>query len=235
MLRLAEEAAPVPQVAPSPSPPPTAGPPVRIAWARDEAFGFYYADDLAALERAGAELVPFSPLRDEHLPAADGLLIGGGFPETHLERLAANRALATEIAAFIEAGGPAYAECGGLMYLARRLTWGEKQGKMVGVIPADVVMHERPQGRGYVRLAETAHHPWPLGGEIAAHEFHYSALENIGPGVEFAYRVVRGYGIDGRHDGIRYRNLLASYTHQRDTGRNHWAARFVDFVRRQRG
>ena len=235
VLRLADEAAPVPRVAPSPPPPAPAGPPVRIAWARDEAFGFYYADDLAALERAGAELIPFSPLRDEHLPAADGLLIGGGFPETHLERLAANRALASEIAAFIEAGGPAYAECGGLMYLARRLTWGEKQGKMVGVIPADVVMHERPQGRGYVRLAETAHHPWPLGGEIAAHEFHYSALEEIGPGVEFAYRVVRGHGIDGRHDGIRYRNLLASYTHQRDTGRNRWAARFVDFVRRQRG
>jgi cobyrinic acid a,c-diamide synthase len=92
-------------------------------------------------------------------------------------------------------------------------------------------MHERPQGRGYVRLSETAQHPWPSGHEIAAHEFHYSALENVGEGVEFAYRVERGFGIDGQHDGIRYRNLLASYAHLRDTRNNHWTERFVNFVR----
>jgi len=213
------------------APPAGTGKKVRIAYARDEAFGFYYTDDLAALRRAGAELVPFSPLHDGGLPEADALLIGGGFPETHLDQLAANNAMAGQIREFIERGGPAYAECGGLMYLCRRLTWQGKQGKMVGIIPADVVMHERPQGRGYVRLAETAEHPWPGGEEIAAHEFHYSALENLAPEVNFAYRVLRGQGIDGAHDGVRYRNLLASYTHLRDTRRNHWAGRFVDFVR----
>jgi len=102
---------------------------------------------------------------------------------------------------------------------------------MLGVVAADVKMHERPQGRGYVRLEETGHHPWPAGHEIAAHEFHYSALENLSPDLDFAYRVKRGFGIDGQHDGIRYRNLLASYAHLRDTDRNHWAARFVRFVR----
>lgn len=105
---------------------------------------------------------------------------------------------------------------------------------MLGVVPADVVMHARPQGRGYVRLAETDRHPWPGDGGIAAHEFHYSALENLADGVEFAYRVERGYGIDGHNDGIRYRNLLASYAHMHDTSRNHWAARFVEFVRQCR-
>jgi len=213
---------------------PAAGAPVRIAYAKDSAFGFYYAGDLQALQAAGAELLPFSPVNDAELPAADGLLIGGGFPETHLEKLAQNTAIGRQIAAFVENGGPAYAECGGLMYLCRRLTWNAKQGKMLGVIPADVVMHERPQGRGYVRLAETGEHPWPAGSEIAAHEFHYSALENVAEDVRFAYRVTRGYGIDGQHDGIRYRNLLASYAHMRDTRNNHWAARFVEFVRQNK-
>lgn len=204
---------------------------VRIAIARDAAFGFYYSSDLEALAQAGAELIPFSPLHDQVVPPADGMFIGGGFPETHLETLAANRPMAESIRAFVENDRPVYAECGGLMYLCRQLTWEGKQGKMLGIIPADVVMHERPQGRGYVRLEETACHPWPGGNEIAAHEFHYSALENLGPEAEFAYRVTRGYGVDGRHDGIRYRNLLASYAHLRDTGRNHWASRFVGFVR----
>ena len=207
---------------------------VRIAYAKDSAFGFYYASDLEALTAAGAELVPFSPLKDAELPDADGLFLGGGFPETHLEELGKNIEIGRKITQFIENGGPTYAECGGLMYLCRRLTWNGKQGRMLGVVPADVVMHERPQGRGYVRLRETAQHPWPNGHEIAAHEFHYSALENVGEGVEFAYRVERGFGIDGQHDGIRYRNLLASYAHLRDTHNNHWTERFVNFVRQCR-
>lgn len=204
---------------------------VRIAVARDAAFGFYYSSDLEAMERAGAEIVPFSPLHDSEVPVADGLFLGGGFPETHLARLAANEAMGASIRQFIEDDGPTYAECGGLMYLCRHLTWNGKQGKMLNIIPADVVMHERPQGRGYVQLEETGRHPWPGGHTIAAHEFHYSALENLDPGVTFAYRVRRGYGIDGRHDGIRYRNLLASYAHLRDTRRNHWTSRFIEFVR----
>ena len=122
------------------------------------------------------------------------------------------------------------------MYLARQLTWGEKQCKMVGVIPGDVRMHDRPQGRGYVRLVETGAHPWPDKASgparISAHEFHYSGLENLADGVCFAYQVERGHGIDGQHDGIVYKNLLASYTHMRDTGGNHWVKRFVDHVRR---
>jgi cobyrinic acid a,c-diamide synthase len=105
---------------------------------------------------------------------------------------------------------------------------------MAGVIPADVTMHDRPQGRGYVQLRETGASPWPaVGGEppvISAHEFHYSRLENVAPGLSYAYEVVRGAGIDGRHDGIVLGNVLASYTHLRDTGGNHWAARFVAHV-----
>jgi cobyrinic acid a,c-diamide synthase len=220
-------------------PPATTAPKVRIGIARDEAFGFYYPDDLAALARAGAELVPIDTLTDTRLPDLDGLFIGGGFPETCMERLEANAALRQAIRDAIENGLPTYAECGGLMYLARSLSWGERRAEMVGVIPGDIHMHAKPQGRGYVRLEETADMPWPRSrdngdatpAEIAAHEFHYSALHDLAPGGRFAFNVLRGSGIDGQRDGYVYKNLLACYTHQRDTRRHRWVHRFVAFVR----
>ena len=95
---------------------------VRIAIARDEAFGFYYPDDLTALARAGAELVGFSPVRDAELPDADGLFIGGGFPEYRLRELSENRSMRASVRDFVESGRAAYAECGGLMYLCRITT-----------------------------------------------------------------------------------------------------------------
>ena len=210
---------------------------VKLAIARDEAFGFYYPGDLEALTSAGAELVPFNSLRDPHLPEVDGLFIGGGFPEMRLEQLAANQTLRADIRQAIEGGLPTYAECGGLMYLSRAIRWQERRAEMVGVIPAETVMEKRPQGRGYVRLRETGQGPWPpvtAGGqaiEIQAHEFHYSRLEGLPAGQAWAYEVLRGTGYDGRHDGLIYKNLLACYCHQRDLAGNHWARRFVAFVR----
>jgi cobyrinic acid a,c-diamide synthase len=212
-----------------------AQPGIRIGWARDRAFGFYYADDLDALRAAGAELVPFDTLHDQRLPEVDGLFIGGGFPELFMEQLEANAALRGQIREAIEGGMPAYAECGGLMYLSRSLSWQGQTRQMAGVIPGDVVMHEKPVGRGYVRLKETAAGPWPHlegeAGEVRGHEFHYSSLDNLSAGTTFAYEVERGHGVDGRHDGIVYKNLLASYSHLRSLANYNWAARFVAFVR----
>ena len=210
---------------------------IRLGIARDAAFGFYYPGDLEALRAAGAELVPFDTLRDARLPAVDALFIGGGFPETHMPQLEANRTLRQDIHDAIDRGMPAYAECGGLMYLSRSLTWGGRRCEMVGVIPADTVMHDRPMGRGYVRLRETGRGLWPAapaGAEVRAHEFHYSSLENVDPGLQYAYDVLRGTGIDGRHDGIVHKNLLACYTHMRHLASNPWAERFVRFVRQCR-
>jgi cobyrinic acid a,c-diamide synthase len=220
---------------PPPAPLPPAGGRVRIAIARDAAFGFYYPDDLEALEQAGAELVTINTLEDADLPDVDGLFIGGGFPETHMEVLQANAPLRHRIRNAIGNGLPAYAECGGLMYLARSLSWSGRRCEMVGVIPADIVMHERPQGRGYVRLRETPLLPWPEVNpqvEFAAHEFHYSGIHNITGSLNYALEVRRGTGIDGKHDGIVINNLLASYSHLRDTGQHRWARRFVEFVKR---
>jgi cobyrinic acid a,c-diamide synthase len=93
-------------------------------------------------------------------------------------------------------------------------------------------MHEKPQGRGYVRLQETGKGLWPLKdtGEFPAHEFHYSSLENLEGDLDFAYEVLRGHGIDGKHDGLIYKNLLAGYAHLRDVAANPWATRFANFV-----
>jgi cobyrinic acid a,c-diamide synthase len=238
LLAVAREAPPWPRgltpVGDAPARP--GGQLVRVGIARDAAFGFYYPGDLEALGAAGAQLVPFDALHDRRLPQVDGLFIGGGFPETHMDALAANAELRADVRKAIEGGLPAYAECGGLMYLARGIEWKGRRAEMVGAVPADIVMHARPVGRGYVHLRETGRSPWPQGPArdappIRAHEFHYSSVENLPPGVEFAYEVERGHGIDGRHDGIVRKNLLASYAHLRDVAGNHWARRFVDFVR----
>lgn len=208
---------------------------VRIGYARDRAFGFYYPGDLQAMQQNGAELVPIDTINDQDLPEVDGLFLGGGFPETVMQELEANASLRQQILDYIEHGGPVYAECGGLMYLARTISWNGESYSMVGAIPGDIVMHERPQGRGYVRLQETAHAPWPSETqepiEIAAHEFHYSGLENLDQELVYAYEVLRGIGIDGNNDGIVYKNLLANYTHMRDVAGNRWTRRFIAHVR----
>lgn len=225
---------PAPEPATAPESAPLSAPCLRIGIARDAAFGFYYPDDLAALERGGAELVDFSPLASPELPAVDALLIGGGFPEFHMHALQANRGLRAAVADFIASGKPAYAECGGLMYLCQRLHWGERSAALCGVLKADVAMHAKPQGRGYVRLQETGASPWPrLDGtdEIRAHEFHHSALVSPLPNWTFAYRVLRGSGIDGRHDGIVFKRLLASYAHLRGVGAAPWPERFLAAIR----
>jgi cobyrinic acid a,c-diamide synthase len=214
--------------------------PVRIGIARDRAFGFYYPDDLDALAAAGAKLVPFDTLHDSTLPDVDGLFIGGGFPETSLQALEANVPLRSALRTAVESGLPTYAECGGLMYLSKRLHWDGQSAEMVGIIPAEVHMEARPVGRGYVHLRETGFGPWPLAengnghASFYAHEFHYSRLTGLPDGLTYAYEVERGYGIDGKHDGLVMHNLLASYAHLRDVAGNHWADRFINHVRRCR-
>lgn len=212
---------------------------IRIAIARDAAFSFYYPDDLEAFALAGAELVPFDTLNDTRLPEVDGLFIGGGFPETHLDALSANQSLLADIRQALLGGMPAYAECGGLMYLARSIQWRDETFAMTGVVPGDIIVGDRPQGRGYVVLEETGKCLWPANSpdrpnspeDISAHEFHYARLENLPGDMTYAYRVKRGHGIDGKHDGLVLGNLLASFAHHRSTAADPWVGRFIAFAR----
>ncbi len=216
-------------------------PDVRIAIARDVAFGFYYQDDLEAFAQAGAELIPFDTLNDHELPEVDGLFIGGGFPETHLDALSANQGLRSDIRRLLASGMPAYAECGGLMYLSDSIQWRDEKHDMVGAVSGDIIVDDRPQGRGYVLLEETGKGLWPVvAGEpaspetgIPAHEFHYARLENLSEDAKFAYRVLRGHGIDGERDGLLVGNLMAGFVHHRNTDAHPWVRRFVEFVRKR--
>ena len=205
---------------------------ITVAVAKDSAFGFYYQDDLDAFNELGVELVYFNTLKDTALPKADALFIGGGFPEMQLEALSENQSLLADIKAKIESGLPTYAECGGLMYLSRKITHQGKSHNMVGVIAADTLMTSKPIGRGYVQLAPTGSHPWSkVAKQISAHEFHYSKLENIDPQTHYAYEVLRGVGVDNKRDGILIYNLLATYSHLRNVGSNHWVEQFVNFIK----
>lgn len=200
---------------------------VRMGVMLDRAFHFYYPENLEALCHAGAELVFINSLNDRHLPDIQGLYIGGGFPELFAEELEANSGLRHDIAEAVEGGLPVYAECGGLMYLCRGIKWLDQWHEMVGAIPAEVEMYQRPQGHGYVELETTDVNPlFPAGLRLRGHEFHHSRLVGLSRG-KFAYRVRRGRGIDGEVDGVAHHNLLASFTHLHALGVPQWAEAFV--------
>ncbi len=230
LAQLRQIAATAPALRANQRPTAISGSKVKIGIARDTAFGFYYADDLEALEAAGAELVFFNTLTDTSLPTVDGLFIGGGFPETQMKALEANGALRADIKAKIEAGLPTYAECGGLMYLCNSLSWHGETRQMVGAVNGDAVMNARPQGRGYTRMKALAG-LWAAGTEVLAHEFHYARVDNLPADTNFAYEVLRGHGIDGKNDGVMAHNMLAGFCHLRNTKALPWASRFVAFVR----
>jgi cobyrinic acid a,c-diamide synthase len=203
--------------------------PVRIGVIRDRAFTFYYPENLEALVDAGAELVFIDALRDTSLPRVAALYIGGGFPEMFMEELSANRSLRLDLRSAAGDGLPIYAECGGLMYLARRLVWGARSVDMVGALPCDVEMTDRPQGHGYVIAEATGANPFmPPGSLLRGHEFHHSRIVNWRGDLPTGYRLLRGNGLGRGHDGLVYRNVLAAYTHLHAAGSPAWAQGMLD-------
>ncbi len=194
---------------------------VKIGYFSDTAFTFYYPENLEALSRNGATLVPISALSDQVLPDIDALYIGGGFPETHIEQLAANGGLHAAIRREAKAGLPIHAECGGLMYLAERLETADKEVPLAGVLPIRATMHERPQGHGYAALTVDRPNPiFPVGTRLKGHEFHYSTV-SAAPATAFA--VEKGSGVGDRRDGIVQDNVLACYVHLHALGTPEWA------------
>ncbi len=153
-----------------------------IAVARDEAFCFYYEDNLLMLEESGARLRPFSPLHDRRLPeGCGGLLIGGGYPELYAEALAANTGMLAEIKDAVADGMPTVAECGGFMYLHSAII--DKAGNrhaMAGVLPGECYETGRLVRFGYVELEEETPRFLPKGEKIRGHEFHYYDSGNNG-------------------------------------------------------
>ncbi len=211
-------------------------PTVSVGIAKDKAFGFYYPDDLQAMQELGAKLVYFDTLNDKALPKVDALFFGGGFPETQLADLSKNTQMREQIRDFVETGKPVYAECGGLMYLCKDIHYLDDSAEMVGVVNASVHMSTKPIGRGYAKIMANQAHLWgediASSDEIRCHEFHYSTLHGKLSDLDMAYAVKRGYGIDGHGDGIMLNNTLATYCHQRHTENNPWVRRFINFIQR---
>ncbi|MEP6890459.1 MAG: cobyrinate a,c-diamide synthase [Nitrospirota bacterium] len=187
---------------------------VRIGVAQDQAFCFYYPENLELLEREGAELVKFSPLNDRVLPDADMLYLGGGYPELHGERLAGNVAMRRAIRKFSERGGTIYAECGGMMYLTQAIR--DLEGKyyeMLGLFEAEAVMSKARMTLGYRELQISQ--PCVLGevGTTArGHEFHYSVVEPKGR-LQYACMLRDAQGKSKGQDGLVAGNTMGLYSH----------------------
>lgn len=188
-------------------------PRVAIGIARDEAFSFYYPDNLDLLQAHGARLVPFSPLHDRKLPEGiDALYLGGGFPELFAKDLAVNQPLHAEIRRAAGTGMPIYAECGGLMYLSEGIVdFAGERHCMVGLVPAWSAMVKKRLTLGYRELRARVDTPILRSGETArGHEFHWSVLEAPLPADQAAYDVVAA---PVPLEGFTRGNLLASYCH----------------------
>lgn len=202
---------------------------VVIGVIRDEAFQFYYPENLETLELLGAKLEFFSSIRDRHLPSTiDGLYIGGGFPEVYAEALAKNESLKSEIREAVEKGMPVYAECGGLMYLSEYIRTDSGIFPMVGVFPITVKMQRKPQGHGYVMGRVMKENPFfSVGTSLKAHEFHYSKAIINDKRVQFIVDLDKGYGIVEHFDGIMYKNCVALYAHIHVSACKEWAKNFI--------
>jgi cobyrinic acid a,c-diamide synthase len=206
-----------------PFPPSFAPGPFRLAVARDEAFCFYYRDALDLLEEAGGQLVFFSPLSDTNLPDAHGLYLGGGYPELHGARLAANVSMQQDIRRHVEAGLPTFAECGGFMALCGSLRTDEGVFEMSGALEGDVFMTQHLTRFGYVTLtAKRQSVLAPQGWTGRGHEFHYSDGTNNGDG--FIVSKSDGRAWEGIHAS---KSLHAGYPHLHLCGDPRLAANFA--------
>ncbi|MDR3630877.1 MAG: cobyrinate a,c-diamide synthase [Desulfocapsaceae bacterium] len=207
------------------SPSPLPGKRVRIGVLQDAAFQFYYPENLEALARAGAEIIPINALRDPALPELDGLYIGGGFPETSARQLAENAGFRRSVRQAAEAGLPIYAECGGLIYLGSSIVMNGREYPLAGVFPIRFGMSDKPQAHGYSIFTVDGPNPfYEKGVKIKGHEFRYSTiLEWQGEAGELALKMERGKGFMGGRDGLTKNNVLALYTHVHAEGTPQWA------------
>ena len=230
LLQLAARSGPLP-AAPLPAGG-RSGPRVRVALARDEAFQFYYEDNLSLLEAAGAELIPFSPLTDTALPAGvGGVYLGGGYPEVHAEELAANRSMHESLRSFAADGGPVYGECGGLMYLCQAIQREGRDHPMAALLPGTAVLTDKLQALGYVEVTTRRDSPLgPAGQTFRGHQFRYSRLEEVGEGE--TYQVRRKRNGQTHAEGYHSQNVLGSWVHAHWASQPGVAAAWVESCRR---
>ena len=188
----------------------------RVGIIRDAAFHFYYAENLDALSRQGAEIVVINALSDAAPPDIDALYIGGGFPENHAGALSGNASFRRALKRLIEGGLPVYAECGGLIYLSEAITVGGTRYPMAGIFPLEFEISDRPVGHGYTLFEVDGENPfYRKGTAVRGHEFRYARIINpeAAAGIRTVFAIRRGAGIGGGRDGMLANNCLAAFSH----------------------
>jgi cobyrinic acid a,c-diamide synthase len=207
---------------------------LRVGVASDEAFSFYYEDNLDLLRERGVEIIRFSPLHDAALPHdLDALYFGGGYPELHAERLSGSYQMLKQVRAFAASGRPVYAECGGMIYLARTLSVSNGTAyPMASVLPISMQMTEKLVKFGYVtvELVEDCL-LGPKGTVVRGHSFHYSRIA-AQEQLETSYRVHYSMSGEEEFEGFRRGSVLASYIHLHFRANPVVAESFVAAIRR---
>ena len=197
---------------------------VDIAIAQDKAFCFYYQDALDLLQELGANLIPFSPLKDSHLPDCDGIILGGGYPELYAEKLSSNYSLLEQIKKKLNQGLPCLAECGGFMYLLEKYSTDTASYAWVGALQGETYMTQKLNRFGYVEIeAQQDNLLCAAGEKIRGHEFHYSDSTNNG--AAFLARKASGKGSWSCVQA--HASLYAGYPHIHLWGNPSFAQSFV--------
>jgi cobyrinic acid a,c-diamide synthase len=226
-LHAGSEAAPEPAAEPAPASQPS-GERVRIGVARDEAFSFYYEDNLAQLRAAGAELVEFSPLRDELPPDLRGLYLGGGYPELHAAALEAKEEMREAVASLAAGGAPIYAECGGLIYLGEAIHVNGETHRMCGALALETAFPGRLE-LGYCEVETEGASIFGPGHRARGHWFHKGRIASAGNPPD-SYRVER-CGHEPAADGYTSGSVQASWVHLHFGSCPALAGAFVDRCR----
>jgi len=209
---------------------------VTVGIIRDKAFQFYYPENLEALENEGAQIIEFNSLEDTDLKPIDLLYIGGGFPEVYAEQISKNRSFCDSIKKHAGKGLPIYGECGAVIYLGKSLNYHGQNFPMCNVFSLDFEFFRKPVGHGYSVLEVTQKNPYfPLGTTLKGHEFHYSLVKNKGlENQTMVFEVKKGFGFDGKVDGILKDNVLLSYTHLHAAGAKYWASGMIHLARERK-
>jgi len=202
---------------------------INIGVPFDKAFSFYYKENIEALEENGAKISYFKPTEGDNLPDADGYYIGGGYPEIYPENISNHTSFLKDLRSAFEESKPIYGECGGLMVLSRYLEVDNKKYPMAGIFDQGTLMKKSKQGLSYVIARPTEKHFF-LKDIVKGHEFHYSKMEPVPQKEDFAYKILRGKGINNVFDGLIKNKCIGSYLHIHTGGAPSWASSFLESV-----
>ncbi len=202
---------------------------IKIGYCMDEAFCFYYQENLEALKNYGAELVKISPLEDNSIPEdIDGLYIGGGYPEDYPERLSQNMSFINDLETKINAGMPVFAECGGLIYLSKFIKKNDTVHFLSGLLDIEMNLGKKIAGYGYVIAKVISENPFfDLNSEIIGHELHYSSITKYDKTSQTCLELTKASPSLKNVDGFLKNNCMGAYIHINSNSCPQWAENFV--------